>query len=213
MGKSPMYCFSSSVADRPEFSAWWGCLSGNRLVCGENFKSGLQSGRAFTTLLLRIVRARHLPRGEFQGLLVLCSYVRFISAPVRSFGKYNVFIGVYLFEGASHYLWCIVFIGRFRGGGRRGRVPPPPPRPENLSISCSFLENLAILYVGVPPPGRLAPPPTGNPGSTPGVSLSMSFVFVNYASISAFISVFSALFYIPEGYTPFSPSSSFSVCT
>ena len=32
-----------------------------------------------------------------------------------------------------------------------------------LSISCSFGENLAKLYVGAP--GRLAPPPPGNPGS------------------------------------------------
>ena len=34
-----------------------------------------------------------------------------------------------------------------------------------LSISCSFWENLAKSYVGAPPPGELAPPPQGNPGS------------------------------------------------
>ena len=34
-----------------------------------------------------------------------------------------------------------------------------------LSISCSFWENLANLYVGTPP-GELVPPPQGNPGST-----------------------------------------------
>ena len=33
-----------------------------------------------------------------------------------------------------------------------------------LSISCSFWENLAKSYVGAPP-GELAPPPRGNPGS------------------------------------------------
>ena len=34
-----------------------------------------------------------------------------------------------------------------------------------LSISCSFWGNLAKSYVGAPP-GELAPPPQGNPGST-----------------------------------------------
>ena len=33
-----------------------------------------------------------------------------------------------------------------------------------LSISCSFWDNLANLYVGAPP-GELAPLPRGNPGS------------------------------------------------
>ena len=41
--------------------------------------------------------------------------------------------------------------------------------PEIFSIPCSFSENLAISYVGAPP-GWLAPPPTGNPGSAPGLS-------------------------------------------
>ena len=36
-----------------------------------------------------------------------------------------------------------------------------------LSISCSFWENLAKLYVGAPP-GEVAPPPRGNPGSATG---------------------------------------------
>ena len=39
----------------------------------------------------------------------------------------------------------------------------PPGGPD--SISCSFWGNLAKLYVGAPP-GQLAPPPQGNPGST-----------------------------------------------
>ena len=42
---------------------------------------------------------------------------------------------------------------------------PPPPGVQILSISCSFWEILAKLYVGAPPPGELAPPPRGNPGS------------------------------------------------
>ena len=40
----------------------------------------------------------------------------------------------------------------------------PPPGVQILSISCSFWENLAKSYVGAPP-GELAPPPRGNPGS------------------------------------------------
>ena len=47
-------------------------------------------------------------------------------------------------------------------GGRRGRAPPPGV--QILSISCSFWEILAKSYVGAPP-GELAPPPRGNPGS------------------------------------------------
>ena len=37
-----------------------------------------------------------------------------------------------------------------------------------LSISCSFWENLAKLYVGAPAPRELAPAPRGNPGSSTG---------------------------------------------
>ena len=40
----------------------------------------------------------------------------------------------------------------------------PPLGVKILSISCSFWENLAKLCVGAPP-GELAPPPRGNPGS------------------------------------------------
>ena len=42
--------------------------------------------------------------------------------------------------------------------------PPPGRGVQILSISCSFWENLAKSYVGAPP-GELAPPPRGNPGS------------------------------------------------
>ena len=49
-------------------------------------------------------------------------------------------------------------------GGARGSAPLP--RVQTLSISCSFLGILAKSYVGAPPPpGELAPPPRGNPGS------------------------------------------------
>ena len=47
--------------------------------------------------------------------------------------------------------------------GRRGRAPPPLGV-QILSISCSFWEILAKSYVGAPP-GELAPPARGNPGS------------------------------------------------
>ena len=47
-------------------------------------------------------------------------------------------------------------------GGRRGRAPPLGV--QILSISCGFWEILAKSYVGAPP-GELAPPPRGNPGS------------------------------------------------
>ena len=49
-----------------------------------------------------------------------------------------------------------------------------PPGVQILSISCSFWENLAKSYVGAPP-GELAPPPRGNPGS--------ATVFLSYFSI------------------------------
>ena len=39
-----------------------------------------------------------------------------------------------------------------------------PPGAQILSMSCSFWENLAKTYIGAPP-GELAPPPRGNPGS------------------------------------------------
>ena len=49
------------------------------------------------------------------------------------------------------------------GGGRKGR---PNLVIHILSILCSFREIFAKLYVGAPsPPGELAPPPRGNPGS------------------------------------------------
>ena len=51
------------------------------------------------------------------------------------------------------------------GGSKGGaRDPRPPLGAQILSISCSFWENVAESYVGAPP-GELAPPPRGNPGS------------------------------------------------
>ena len=55
--------------------------------------------------------------------------------------------------------------GGSKEGGRRGRVPPLGV--QILSISCSFWEILAKSYVG-DPPGELAPPLRGNPGSATG---------------------------------------------
>ena len=51
------------------------------------------------------------------------------------------------------------------GGSKRGNKGCALPREvQVLSISCSFGDNLAKLYVGIPP-GGLVPPPRGNPGS------------------------------------------------
>ena len=44
---------------------------------------------------------------------------------------------------------------------------PPSPRSKIFSISCSFSQNLAKIYMLALPPPTLAPPPTGNPGSAP----------------------------------------------
>ena len=56
-------------------------------------------------------------------------------------------------------------VADLRGGAGDAR----PPRVQILSISCSFWEILAKSYVGAPPPpGELAPPPRGNPGSATG---------------------------------------------
>ena len=60
-------------------------------------------------------------------------------------------------------IYCIsIFISGGSKGGVRGTRPPPGA--QILSIACSFWENLAKSYVGAPP-GELAPPPRGNPGS------------------------------------------------
>ena len=58
-------------------------------------------------------------------------------------------------------------LARLISGGSKGGArdaPPPPLGAQILSISCSFQENMAKSYVGAPP-GELAPPPRGNPGS------------------------------------------------
>ena len=54
---------------------------------------------------------------------------------------------------------------QFSGGSKGGARDARSPGAQILSISCSFWENLAKSYVGAPPPGELAPPPRGNPGS------------------------------------------------
>ena len=58
------------------------------------------------------------------------------------------------------------------GASKGGARDDFPLRAQILSISCSFWEILAKSYVGVPPPpGELAPPPRGNPGSATVASL------------------------------------------
>ena len=56
--------------------------------------------------------------------------------------------------------WADTPVADLKGGARDAH----PPGVQILSISYSFWENLAKLYVGAPP-GELAPPPRGNPGS------------------------------------------------
>ena len=80
---------------------------------------------------------------------------------------------VYNLEMYSYYIpWYVIshlltpYSGGFRGAWG-ARDPPPPPGTQILSISCSFRENLAKSYVG--PPGKLARPPWGNPGSAPAI--------------------------------------------
>ena len=69
-----------------------------------------------------------------------------------------------IWEKINIHLCCVNYattVADLRGGA--------PLRTKMFSISCSFSENLAKSYVGAPPPpGGLAPPPTGNPGSAPG---------------------------------------------
>ena len=60
---------------------------------------------------------------------------------------------------------CYCKLNNLIGGSKGGREGCAPPLGvQILSISCSFSVNLAISYVGAPP-GELAPPPRGNPGS------------------------------------------------
>ena len=63
-------------------------------------------------------------------------------------------------------------------GGHPGMRPPTA---KIFSISCSFSQNLAKSYVGASP-GRLAPPRTGNPGSTPDTEsiMNMDIEFVSW---------------------------------
>ena len=57
-----------------------------------------------------------------------------------------------------HFNWRI--------GGAPGALPPPTAK-NVLNLVQFFLENLAKSLLAPPLPGGLAPPPTGNPGSTP----------------------------------------------
>ena len=66
---------------------------------------------------------------------------------------------------------CIVFVRPVQGRQakpvadlRGAQGTRAPPGVQIFSISCSFWENSTNSYVGAPP-GELAPPPRGNPGS------------------------------------------------
>ena len=64
-----------------------------------------------------------------------------------------------------------------------------PPRPNISAISCNFLENRRL----VPPPGGLAPLPTENPGSAPGLYHFCLFqVLLEFFQNGADLSVISA---------------------
>ena len=71
-------------------------------------------------------------------------------------------------------------------GGSKGVPPPPPPhtqRPKMFSISQFHAVFLFFLkfwqYCMLRPPGRSAPPPMGNPGSTPDHCLVDHFNFTD----------------------------------
>ena len=81
--------------------------------------------------------------------------------------------------------------GGFRGGA--GGAPPPPPGTQILSISCSFLENLAKSYVGAIP-GELAPP-WGNPGSAAGYFTELYLDLVEKPKCYNSVGVSSALLF------------------
>ena len=56
----------------------------------------------------------------------------------------------------------------FSGGSKGGAPAAPPPTTQNFLNFMQFFGNFLHYHRLVPPPGGLAPPPTGNPGSAPG---------------------------------------------
>ena len=83
-------------------------------------------------------------------------------------------------------------------GGRRGRAPPLGV--QILSILCSFWEKSTNSYVGAPP-GELAPPPRGNPGSATGNrSLSETVILLAWIFYTVAVKQFSLALsqYIPK---------------
>ena len=53
-------------------------------------------------------------------------------------------------------------------GGSKGALPARPPPAQNFLNFMHFFGNFGQICMLAPPPGGLAPPPTGNPGSAPG---------------------------------------------
>ena len=57
----------------------------------------------------------------------------------------------------------------YSSGSKRG-IPGAPPKDQNVLNFMQFLENLANLFGD--PSWRVGAPPTGNPGSAPGLHIS-----------------------------------------
>ena len=88
-------------------------------------------------------------------------------SPTKQFFPVNmkpfIFISIRIFNlntEKDETIWTKLDI---LSGGSKGGASDAP-RVQILSISCSFGEISAKSYVGAPP-GELAPPPRGNPGS------------------------------------------------
>ena len=54
------------------------------------------------------------------------------------------------------------------GGSKGGTLGVHPPTDQNFLNFMQFLGKIWHICMLAPPPGRMAPPPTGNPRSTPG---------------------------------------------
>ena len=120
---------------------------------------------AETPIREALIKVSHL-RQEYVSKKVWCKMLNLPAHPLPYMGmflrKFMRFEQNHVnFPKNSVKLWDICSGGSKEG--REGRVLTPA-QVQILSISCSFWENLAKSYVGAPP-GKLAPPPRGNPGS------------------------------------------------
>ena len=77
-----------------------------------------------------------------------------------------------------------------------------PLRPKNFSISCIFLEIFTKSYVGAPP--RVGAPPTGNPGSAPGIFCQ---ILVSLATVLLFHFVLVHWIHLGENSNSYPPNS------